>query len=307
VIGSISFAIVADLFKLEVRGRVMGFLQMAFAGSQVMGIPVGLYFAKLWGWNAPFMMIVIISLIAGIVIVVYMKPIDQHLAIQNQSNAFNRLKRILIQPDYLKAFAATILLATGGFMLMPFASAFAVNNLGIALDDLFLLYMVTGVFSMLSGPLIGKLTDSVGKFRMFVFGTFVTIVLVLIYCNLGVTPLWAVMIVSVLMFVGVSSRIISSQALLTAVPSPQDRGGFMGINSSVQYLSGAIATLIAGLIVVKSESGLLENYDILGYVVTAAMIITLVMIYFLDRMISRKMHSQTIAPVAEVEIAKEII
>jgi predicted MFS family arabinose efflux permease len=42
VISSISFAIITDLFKLEVRGRVMGFVQMAFASSQVMGIPVGL-------------------------------------------------------------------------------------------------------------------------------------------------------------------------------------------------------------------------------------------------------------------------
>ena len=36
---------------------------------------------------------------------------------------------------YLGAFAATMLLATGGFMLMPFGSAFTVNNLGIALGE----------------------------------------------------------------------------------------------------------------------------------------------------------------------------
>src|SRR5581483_7083709 len=33
VIGSISMAIVTDLFRLEVRGRVMGFIQMAFGAS----------------------------------------------------------------------------------------------------------------------------------------------------------------------------------------------------------------------------------------------------------------------------------
>jgi predicted MFS family arabinose efflux permease len=301
VIGSIAFAIVADLFKMEVRGRVMGYLQMAFAGSQVMGIPIGLYFAKLWDWNAPFSMIVVVSTLVFAVIILYMKPIDKHLLIQNKSNAFNRLKDILVQPDYAKAFAATILLATGGFMLMPFASAFSVNNLGISLDDLFLLYMITGVFSMLSGPIIGKLADTMGKFTMFVIGTVITIILVLIYCNLGVTPLWAVMIVSVVMFVGVSSRIISSQALLTAVPSPQDRGGFMGINSSVQYLSGAIATMVAGMIVVKTESGPLENYDLLGYVVAGAMLITLVMIYFLDRMIKRRANTAKGSPAIQLQ------
>src|SRR4249920_3912562 len=46
VIGSISMAIVADLFPIEQRGRVMGFMQMGFGASQVMGIPVGLYLAN---------------------------------------------------------------------------------------------------------------------------------------------------------------------------------------------------------------------------------------------------------------------
>ncbi|MGI8951790.1 MAG: MFS transporter [Chitinophagaceae bacterium] len=45
VIGSISLAIVSDLFPIEQRGRVMGFMQMGFSASQVLGIPIGLYIA----------------------------------------------------------------------------------------------------------------------------------------------------------------------------------------------------------------------------------------------------------------------
>src|ERR1700754_4217104 len=39
VIGSISMAIIADLFTLQQRGRVMGFVQMGFGASQVLGVP----------------------------------------------------------------------------------------------------------------------------------------------------------------------------------------------------------------------------------------------------------------------------
>src|SRR6267154_83631 len=46
VIGSVSFAIISDLFKFEVRGRVMGFVQMSFAASQVLGLPIGLVLAN---------------------------------------------------------------------------------------------------------------------------------------------------------------------------------------------------------------------------------------------------------------------
>src|SRR6476660_4978874 len=55
VIGSISMAIVADLFTLQQRGRVMGFIQMGFGASQILGIPIGLYLANAWGWHAPFL------------------------------------------------------------------------------------------------------------------------------------------------------------------------------------------------------------------------------------------------------------
>src|SRR6186713_1533611 len=63
VIGSISFAIISDLFKMEVRGRVMGLVQMAFAASQVLGIPIGLLLANNFGWHSPFMMNVGFSLL----------------------------------------------------------------------------------------------------------------------------------------------------------------------------------------------------------------------------------------------------
>ncbi|HYG02739.1 MAG TPA: MFS transporter [Chryseosolibacter sp.] len=289
VIGSISFAIVTDLFRMEVRGRVMGFLQMAFAGSQVLGLPIGLYFAKEWGWHSPFIMIVIVSVIVAAAMMIYMKPVNAHLKLKSKVNAFNHLAGTLTHNDYVTAFLATTLLATGGFMLMPFASAFSVNNLGLTIDDLPVLYMVTGIFSMATGPFIGKLTDSVGKYRIFVYGTILSIMVVLVYCNLGITPLWGVMIVSVVMFAGVASRMISSQALLSGVPEQKDRGAFMSINASVQQISGGIATIVAGLIIVQQPSGRLDRYDLLGFVVSGLMLITIIMMYRLHSLVKAKM------------------
>src|SRR5688500_2593039 len=142
-------------------------------------------------------------------------------------------------------------------MLMPFASAFSVNNLGISLEQLPFLYMVTGLCSMATSPLIGKLSDKKGHYNVFVVGSVLTMIIVYIYCNLSVTPLWVVMIISILMFAGVFARMISSSALVSAVPLPSDRGAFMGVNSSIQQISGGIATFIAGLIIVQAPSGAL--------------------------------------------------
>ena len=76
IIGSIVLAIATDLFVLEMRGRVMGFIQTAFAASQVLGLPAGLYFANRWDWHAPFMAIIAAAFPVGLVILFWMKPVQ---------------------------------------------------------------------------------------------------------------------------------------------------------------------------------------------------------------------------------------
>lgn len=279
VIGSISFAIITDMFPFQVRGRVMGYVQMAFASSQVLGLPIGLYFANLWGWHAPFLMIVGLAVLILLAILLKMRPVDSHLTLQNARSPFGHMAKTVSESRYLQVFLATTLLTTGGYMLMPFGTAFAVGNMGLKMGQLPIIYFVTGVCSMIAGPLIGKLSDMIGSFKVFVAGSLLTITLVLIYTNLGITPLWLAIVLNSILFVGVTSRIISSSALNTAVPDPADRGAFMGINSSVAQVSGGIATAVAGMIVVKTETGYLENYPLLGIVVTLAMVITMLQLY----------------------------
>lgn len=279
VIGSVSFAIITDVFDFKVRGRVMGFVQMAFASSQVLGLPIGLYLANLWGWHAPFRMIVVLAALILLAIMLKMRPVDAHLTLQVRSSAFGKMLKTVSDSRYLQVFLATTLLATGGYMLMPFGTAFAVGNLGLTMEQLPLIYLVTGIFSMVAGPLIGKMADRIGAFKVFAAGSALTIALVLVYTNLGITPLWLVIALNAVLFIGVTSRIISTSALTTAVPDAADRGAFMGINSSVAQMSGGIAAAIAGMIVVKTETGYLEHYPILGMVVTVAMLITIWQFY----------------------------
>jgi predicted MFS family arabinose efflux permease len=288
VIGSIAYAIVTDVFPLQVRGRVMGFLQMAFAGASVLGLPVGLYLANAFDWHAPFLMIVVSAAVVMAIILFYVKPVDAHLKIKSDKSPFQHLIRTLSNHNYSKAFGCTVLLATGGFMLMPFGSAFAVNNLGVSLDDLPLLYLITGICAMFAAPLIGKLSDAVGKYLVFCACSIIVVFAILIYCNLSLVPLWVVITFSVLMFVNISGRMVCSSALITGVPEPADRGAFMSINSSVNMVSGGIAAMVAGAIVYQTQSGYLENYDILGYVVSVATIITMALMSIINKMVKEK-------------------
>lgn len=288
VIGSIVLAITTDLFPLQVRGRVMGFIQTSFAGSQVLGIPIGLYLANNWGWHTPFLVIVGVGTLVGLVIWKFVEPVDGHLKLKSDKKAFQHLIHTLSNPRYLQAFATVVLLSTGGYMLMPFGSAFFVNNMKIDINLLPTIYMVTGICSIFTGPLVGRAADYFGKYQVFVFGTTVSMMMVAIYTHLGVTSLWIAMLVNALMFVGIFSRMIPTQALMSAIPLAADRGAFMSINSSTQQFSGGIASILAGFIVVQGADGRLEHFDQLGFVVIGASLITLFMMYKIHRMVPEK-------------------
>src|ERR1700692_3761055 len=73
VIGSVVLAIATDLFPLEMRGRVMGVISTAFAASQVLGLPAGLYLTGHWDWHAPFLAIIAVGVPAGVIIMLFMR------------------------------------------------------------------------------------------------------------------------------------------------------------------------------------------------------------------------------------------
>jgi predicted MFS family arabinose efflux permease len=294
VIGSISMAIIADLFDLQHRGRVMGFMQMGFGASQVLGIPIGLYLANAWGWHAPFLWVGVMALIVAILIAVRLQPLTKHLAVQRDKSAITHLLHTVAKKDYRVGFTATALLSIGGFMMMPFGSAFAINNLKITQHQLPIIFMVAGLSTLVIMPIIGKLSDRIDKFRIFAMASVWTICMVLIYTNLSVTPLWLVLIFNVLMMAGIMSRMVPSTALITGIPVLQDRGAFMSVNASLQQIAGGIAAAVAGMIVIqKSKYSPLEHYNTLGYIISVISIISVILIYRVSNMVKKKAQAVT--------------
>lgn len=273
VIGSIVLAITADLFAAHLRGRVMGVIQSAFAASQVLGLPVGLYLANHGTWHVPFLLLAAMGVGGGLVIALAMKPVNGHLASPQEHSAFRHLFNTLAEPRHWAAFAATALLTTGGYMLMPFGSAFTVNNLGIAVTSLPTVYLLTGLCTIVTGPLIGRASDAFGQLRVFYVGSALTIVMVLIYTHLSNVPLAWVIVVNAVMFVGIFSRLIPFQAMVAGVPEPSRRGAFNAVSSAIQQLSGGVASLIAGQIVLIGADGKLQHFDWVGYILVVTTVV----------------------------------
>jgi predicted MFS family arabinose efflux permease len=262
---------------------------MGFGASQVLGIPIGLYLANAWGWHTPFLWVGFMAIIIAIMIALKLQPLTKHLAIQKDKSALKHLMHTVAKKDYRIGFSATALLSIGGFMMMPFGSAFAINNLQITQHQLPIVFMVAGLSTLVIMPIIGKLSDKIDKYKIFLGACVWMIAVVIIYTNLSVTPLYIVLIMNVLMMMGIMSRMIPSSALITGIPVMQDRGAFMSVNASLQQIAGGIAAAVGGMIVVqKTKYSPLEHYNTLGYIVVCITIISAILMYRVSNLVKRK-------------------
>ncbi len=292
VIGSISMAIVADLFPIEKRGRVMGFMQMGFGASQVLGIPISLYLANVWGWQSPFLMIVGLAAIVWIMVMIKMQPITKHLEIKTDRNVFAHLLHTISNRHYRIGFLATAFLSLGGFMMMPWGSAFSINNLKVTQEQLPTLFMVSGVSALIVMPLIGRFSDRIDKFKLFVIASVWMMVIVIIYTNLTPVPFWIILTMNIFFMMGIMSRMIPAMALTSSLPQMQDRGAFMSINASLQQIAGGLAAAVGGMIVVqKDKFSPLQHYDTLGYVIVGLTIICVYMVYRVNTLIKQRQQN----------------
>ena len=189
-------------------------------------------------------------------------------------------------------------------MLMPFGSAYVINNLHIDPKQLTSLFLATGLSSIVIMPIVGKLSDKFDKFKVFTVGTMIAIIMIFIYTNLSPIPLWQLMVINMIMFMGIMSRMIPASALTSAIPEMRDRGAFMSISSSLQQLAGGIGAVTAGLIISQqTKTSPLEHYNTLGYVVATVSTICLFLVYRVSVMVKKRIAAKEIKPDQVPELA----
>ena len=97
---------------------------------------------------------------------------------------------------------------------------------------------------------------------------------------------------------------ISASALTSALPDPGDRGLYMSISSSLQQVAGGVASVLSGMMVEESAGGRLLHFDRVGYVLILTTVMTLTLMYFINRRIdpspASAPHDSAASPAAKV-------
>ncbi|MBL7931564.1 MAG: MFS transporter [Bacteroidia bacterium] len=288
VIGSVIMTIISDLFAPNQRGRAMSSIQMSFAAAQILGIPLGVFITDRLGWQYTFFLIVLLSVLVLGVLLIKLNPIREHLNQKTDKNPILHLWHTVKNKEHRMGFSAAIILGMS-MMLQPFVSIFLVNNIHLSNAQIPIIFMVTGASAFFIMPLVGRLSDKYDKFRIFLLGSLATIVIVPVYTHLPIVPLWVVLILNVVMFAVIMSRMGPFQALNSMIPQPANRGAYMSMSASLSQMSGGLGIVIAGSIVSQaSPESPLENFDVLGYLAVALSAFAIYLVYRISKLIKKQ-------------------
>jgi DHA1 family inner membrane transport protein len=157
----------------------------------------------------------------------------------------------------------------GHFMVIPYLSPYLVGNVGLAEEHLFLVYLVGGIVTIFTGPLVGHLADKRGRFQMFALLIVCACAIVYHISTSGPLPLWHILLNAAIFFIFASGRFIPAQAIISlAVPSAR-RGAYMSLVSCSRDLSSGVTAALGGMIVAKGADGSMLHFDRLGLLAIA--------------------------------------
>ena len=256
-------ACVGDLFPNEKRGRATGMVMSAFAISSILGLPIGLMLAELFGRGAPFFAFGGISVIIWLTALWLLPPIRDHLEHQ-RNHPIVEFVSVLRDRDYLMSFLFSFFLILGTFMVASFLGPILTSMNHWKESQLAILYFFAGTSTFIATNIVGRWADRISRLTLFRCLATGAAVMALVVGNFPPAPLWLATLVTSAFMVCAATRMVPAQAMLLSVVAPKFRGAFMSMNSAVQQFATGIAPMIAAGILVENTDGGLSGFHFVG-------------------------------------------
>lgn len=269
--GSMVTAMVGDIVPPERRGSALSVVSMSFAIASVLGVPTGLLLASKFGWHAPFFMLAGCA-VANLVLASYALPHVKTAVLGHEP--WKQMREIMSHRVHLRAFAVGAVLVMAGGCLVPFIAPSMIANVGLTETQLAWAYGSGGLATIVSMPIIGRLSDRMDKLKLLGQMSVAAVLVVLVLTRLGPAPVAIACIVMATFMVAMSSRFTPAMAMVTNAVDARYRGGFMSVNAALQQAASGIGNVIAGIFVTQNAVGHLDGYPTLGYAAIGFFILT---------------------------------
>jgi len=303
IMGACVLTIVSDVFPESRRATAMAVVMSSWSVGSIVGIFVGLEIANWWGWRAPFAALAILCLPALALAWRVLPPLRRHLEHRDAPRV--SLHEVLLHPTHLRAYALTLALIMGSWMIITPLPLFLVKNQGWAEADLRWVWLCGGVATLLAMTPTGWLADRRDKLAVFRVIGLLSIVPVLVLTNLPPTSALIMLLVTTLFMVSTNLRWVPVMAMFTISVPVQRRGPFMSVNTAVQQFVMAVAAMFSGRLLVErqligvdgSTRTELEGFPLAGILAASSMLLAV----FLAGRLRRGPHTETLSAPASTE------
>lgn len=273
--------IVADVVPFERRGKAMGTIMASFSLATVAGVPLSLLAANQFGWQAPFVILALCSAVALQLCWKIFPSLSGHID-DTGPPVFKSLFEVLAVPRYWLAYAFSLSMIFTGFTVIPFITLYIQGNLGMLQSQIPIFYMVGGIATLITAPLIGKASDIKGKAPVFILLAAFLIVPLIAVTHVDYAGFWMILTLTTAFFVFSSGRMIPAMALVGSIPSGRHRGTYMSLNNTVQS-AGMASAAFAGGVLAGSMDGRLLHYEYNGWLGAASSLLSIFLLVQLLR------------------------
>ncbi|KGX86591.1 MFS transporter [Pontibacillus litoralis] len=242
----LSLTLASNIVQERYRARAIGVVFMGISASLVLGVPVGLMLGNAFGWRAPFVLIMGLTVIAMLGVYMFMEPIKPKPPIPLRVQL-----RTLKDRKILMAQCASFLFLTGHLTLYAYLTPFLKTIVGLSGTWVSIAYLLFGFAAVAGGGIGGVIADRFGS-KPAIIGiitAFGITIFVIPYTTVSLPLFLVVMIVWGMLSWSITPAMQSY--LIEAAPESSDIQ--QGLNNSALHLGIACGSSIGAIVIERAS------------------------------------------------------
>lgn len=261
-------SIIADEIPNEKRGRAYGVIAAAFPISASLGVPAGIALAEWQDWRFPFLSLVILGVLSGLLAAFVLPSMTSHFRKSGEPkrNAWKEGLEFLKDRNLYPSYVVVSCLRVSGFMLIPYLAAYMVMNLGVKEAELVFVYLVGGSVTFFGSLIVGRLSDRYNRLHVFFICCSLSLIPILSLSHLTTQSLVLILSVSSLFMLLLSARFIPTLTIMSELVPSRKRGAYMSILTCFQHLAIGFGSFLSGLVLLTDEFGRLQRFGYVGLI-----------------------------------------
>lgn len=237
--------IASNIVSEKYRARAIGIVFMGISASLVLGVPIGLMLGNAFGWRAPFVMILVLTVFSMAGVYFKMEKIAPKPAIPivQQLRTLKDRRVLFIQ-------MASFLFLAGHLTLYAYLTPFLKMTMGLDGNWVSIVYLIFGIAAVVGGGVGGTLSDRFGP-KPTIIGVMIVFAL-----TMFVIPFTTFALPVFLIAMGIWSML--SWAITPAIQSylieasPETSDIQQSLNNSALHFGIAFGSFIGGLVIERA-------------------------------------------------------